>query len=152
MKLKIAILATLAACAAGMTLAAQDVINDDSLGLSPVSVYDTPEPAVFEHRSADPKKSGILPRYWQSAPPQTPHRIDKFLPINAKVNKCLGCHEDPDNIGKKEEGEPTPMSATHYVKDGDELVVSNRRYVCNTCHVPQAEVNTLVDNAFRGDE
>lgn len=148
MKLKIASFVALAACAVGFSQAGQEAILDDSLGLSPVSVFDTPAPAAFEYRALDPKESGTLPRYWEGAPPQTPHRMDKFLPINAKLNKCLECHEEPDKIGKKVRGKPTPMSETHYVKEDGELVVSMRRYVCNACHVPQAEVGVLVDNAF----
>lgn len=123
---------------------------DTGLSLSPVSVFDTPAPAVFEYRALDPKESGTLPRYWEGAPPQTPHRTDKFLPINAKLNKCLEYHEEPDKIGKKAKGKPTPMSETHYVKKDDELVVAGQRYVCNLCHVPQAGVEALVGNTYHG--
>lgn len=149
MKHKIALIAGLAA--AGLALAGQDVVIDDKLGLSPVSVFDTPAPAVFEHRTQPPKESGVLPRYWEGAPPQTPHHMEKFLPINAKANKCLECHDDPEKIGKKVKGKPTPMSETHYNKVNDELVTSSKRYVCTLCHAPQAEVNTLVGNTFGGD-
>jgi cytochrome c-type protein NapB len=128
------------------------VILDDSLGLSPVSVFEVPVPSAFEHSKLDPKESGVLPRYWEDAPPQVPHRLDKFLPLNAKSNKCLECHEEPDKIGKKVKGKPTPMSATHYLKsEAGELSVSNKRYVCTLCHAPQAGVDTLVGNTFRGD-
>lgn len=150
MKLKIALVA-LAASAMGMAHAAPDFILDDSLGLSPVSVFATPAPAAFEYRAMDPKQSGILPRYWEDAPPQTPHRMDKYLPINAKGNKCLECHEEPEKIGKKVKGKPTPMSRSHYDEKRGELTVSNKRYVCTLCHAPQAEVGVLVDNTYRGD-
>lgn len=80
-----------------------------------------------------------------------PHRIDKFLPVNAKSNKCLECHEEPDKIGKKVKGKPTPMSETPSPKSAaEEYTVSNKRYVCTLCHAPQAEVGTLMENTFRG--
>lgn len=151
MKLKIALFAAAALAAYGLLNADPVVIIDDSLGLSQTSVYDVPVPQAFEYPTLDPKESGVLPRYWEDAPPQVPHRLDKFLPVNAKQNKCLDCHEEPDKIGKKVKGKPTPMSETHYVKADDQLVVSSRRYVCTLCHTPQANANALVDNTFKGD-
>ncbi len=151
MKLKIALFCGTLGLACSLSNADPVTILDDSMGLSQVSVFEAPAPAVFEYRATDPKESGVLPRYWEDAPPQVPHRIDKFLPVNAKVNKCLECHDLPDKIGNKARGKPTPMSATHYLKKGDELTVSNLRYVCTLCHAPQAEVNALVENTFRGD-
>lgn len=135
----------------GLSHADPLAILDDSLGLSPVSVFDVPSPQAFEYSALDPKASGVLPRYWQDAPPQVPHRLDKFLPVNASTNKCLECHDVPDKIGKKLKGKPTPMSETHYLKTGGELTVSNKRYVCTLCHAPQAEVTVLMGNTFRGD-
>lgn len=153
MKLKIAaLLCGALGLAYGLSNADPAMILDDSLGLSPVSVFEVPVPQVFEYPTVEPKEAGVLPRYWDDAPPQVPHRIDKYLPVNAKANKCLDCHEEPDRIGEKVKGKPTPMSETHYVKsDKGDLSVSNKRYVCTLCHSPQAEVNTLVENTFRGD-
>ena len=152
MKLKIALFCGVLGLACSLSNADPVTILDDSLGLSQVSVFEVPAPAVFEYRAVDPKESGVLPRYWEDAPPQVPHRIDKFLPVNVKGNKCLECHEEPEKIGKKVKGKPTPMSATHYLKsDSGELSVSNKRYVCTLCHAPQAEVGTLVENTFKGD-
>lgn len=135
----------------GLTHADPVSILDDSLGLSPVSVFEVPSPQAFEYSLVDPKVSGVLPRYWEDAPPQVPHRLDKFLPVNASTNKCLECHDVPDKIGKKVKGKPTPMSVTHYLKAGEELTVSNKRYVCTLCHAPQAEVTVLMGNSFRSD-
>jgi cytochrome c-type protein NapB len=135
----------------GAVQAAPMLLPDDAIGLSKTSVFDDPAPPEFAYPSTDPKQSGVLSRYWEDAPPQIPHRLDKYLPVTLKLNKCLDCHDDPDEIGKKVKGKPTPMSETHYAKKGGDLVVENKRYVCNLCHVPQAEVGTLVDNTFKGD-
>lgn len=151
MKLKIALFSGLLSLAYSVSNADPVTVLDDSMGLSQVSVFDVPTPSAFEYNDIDPKASVLLPRYWEDAPPQVPHRMDKFLPLNAKSNKCLECHDEPDKIGKKVKGKPTPMSETHYVKTDGELVVSNKRYICTLCHGPQAEVGTLVGNTFRGD-
>lgn len=152
MKLKIALLSGLLGLAYGFSNADPVFILDDSMGLSPVSVFETPVPDAFEYSMLDPKESGVLQRAWEDAPPQVPHRVDKYLPVNANLNKCLECHEEPDKIGKKAKGKPTPMSESHYVKMSDgELGVASKRYVCTLCHAPQAEVGTLVGNTFRGD-
>ena len=151
MKLKLFMLAALSTLALGCSTVGEVAILDDSLGLSPVSEFATPAPSAFEYRDLDPKVSGILPRAWDDAPPQIPHRADKFLPVNAKLNKCLECHDDPGMIGRKVKGKPTPMSETHYLKTGGDYAVSNKRYVCTLCHAPQAEVTVLMGNTFRGD-
>jgi len=151
MKHKLLMLAALSTFALASYAIGDLAILDDSLGLSPVSVFDDPAPAAFEYRDLDPKVAGILPRAWEDAPPQIPHRTEPYLPINANLNKCLDCHEEPDKMGKKEKGKPTPMSDTHYVRDGKDWLVSNRRYVCTLCHAPQTDVDVLVGNTFLGD-
>lgn len=145
MKLKIAFIAALT-LAAGWLQA--DSLPDESLGLSKTSVFEDPTPPEFAYSDLPPKKSGVLPRFWEDAPPQIPHKVDKLIPITAKLNKCLECHDEPDDIGDKVKGEPTPMPESHYVKDGKDLAMSGRRHFCTLCHVPQAGVGVLVDNTF----
>ncbi|MNG24384.1 Periplasmic nitrate reductase, electron transfer subunit precursor [compost metagenome] len=43
------------------------------------------------------------------------------------------------------------ISITHYMdRDGQALAaVAPRRYFCNQCHVPQADVKPLVENNFQ---
>jgi len=107
-------------------------------------------PKAFEYRDIDPKQAGTLPRAWEDAPPQIPHRVDRYLPVNAKLNKCLECHDEPGMIGRKQSGKPTPMSETHYVRSGNQLNLANSRYVCTLCHAPQTEAPALVGNTFQG--
>lgn len=149
MKFKIALIAA-AAFMSGWLHA--DGLSDESLGLSKTSVFDDPVPAEFAYSSVDPKQSGVLPRFWEDAPPNIPHRIDKYTPVSAKLNKCVDCHDDPDEIGRKRKGKPTAMPESHYLKNkDDELVMSGRRHFCTLCHVPQAGVETLVGNTWRGE-
>ncbi len=149
MKQKLLMLAALSTFALGSYAVGDLAVLDDSLGLSPVSVFADPAPAAFEYRDLDPKVAGTLPRSWEDAPPQIPHRAEKYMPVNAKMNKCLECHEEPGKIGKKQKGKPTPMSEAHYVKsDKGELGISNKHYVCTLCHAPQVDVAPIMANTF----
>jgi len=132
-------------------LQAEGVVQvDDEMGLSKTSVFDDPSPAAFDYPQTDPQASHALPRAWDGAPPQIPHNIDDFLPINAQSNQCLRCHDKPSMMGKKKvKGMPTPIPESHYVKaDDGKLTHSGARYFCNQCHTPQAEVSDLVGNTF----
>lgn len=152
MKHKLLMLAALSTFALGCFAVGDQAVLDDDLGLSPVSVFDTPAPKAFDYPDLDPNVAGVLPRAWEDAPPQIPHRAEKYMPVNARLNKCLECHDESDKIGKKEKGKPTPMSLAHYVKsDKGELGISNKHYVCTLCHSPQTDVKALMDNTFKGD-
>ena len=85
-------------------------------------------------------------RAYPDQPPVIPHSIEGYQ-LSVNTNRCLSCH-------KREftESSGAPMiSVTHYMtRDGQMLAdVSPRRYFCTACHVPQAEVNPLVENTFR---
>lgn len=130
--------------------AVQDqAIPDDDLGLSKVSVYDTPEPAVFEYGDKD---AGTVVkramRSYNAAPPMITHTTKDMLPITRDSNLCKDCHVQPDLIGTKiTPGVPVPAPASHYadVKKG-ELYMG--RWTCTQCHRPQADVKLLVESVF----
>jgi cytochrome c-type protein NapB len=124
-------------------------VADDALGLSKTSVFDDPSPSAFDYPNISPSAAAALPRAYDGAPPQIPHKIEGLLPITAKKNACLGCHDDPSLIGKQAKGDPTPMPESHYDKVAGKLELNNGRYVCNQCHVPQANVSELVGNTFK---
>ena len=153
-KMKTTMMAILAAATATLTYgalqAAEIILVDDQMGLSKTSVFDDPSPAVFDYPKTEPYEAQALPRAYSGAPPQVPHGIEDFLPINAQKNGCYSCHDKPALIGKKKiKGLPTPMSESHYVKiEGGKLNRSGARYVCTQCHTPQADVKDLVGNTF----
>jgi len=72
-----------------------DAIDELNMGLSKTSVFDTPTPAAYNYSDAKPGWNDPLPRAWKDAPPQIPHRVDEFLPVNAEDNQCLDCHDVP---------------------------------------------------------
>jgi cytochrome c-type protein NapB len=136
------------------TVAAGDPIDDSELGLSKTSVFDTPSSEAFTHTESFPGTNEALPRAYSGAPPQIPHSISNYVPITAKSNKCLECHDKPELIGKATKGLPTPMPKGHYAqrfsltKKGSKSL-DNATFLCNQCHVPQADVKPLVENTAK---
>ncbi len=135
--------------ALGPTLAADQSLDPDRMGLSPMSVFEVPTPEVFTYPDTRPGSAGTLPRGFPGAPPQVPHRIDNYLPITMQSNRCLGCHDDLEMIGEaREVGDPTPMPKTHYMQAEGQMVPSGENHVCTMCHVPQADVPALTGSTF----
>jgi cytochrome c-type protein NapB len=134
--------------------AAGDPVDDSELGLSKTSVFDTPSPEAFTYTESFPGTNEALPRAYTGAPPQIPHRISNYVPVTAKSNQCLGCHDKPELIGKVTKGLPTPMPKGHYAqrfsltKKGSKSL-DNATFLCNQCHVPQADVKPLVENTAK---
>ena len=122
-------------------------IEDANMGLSKTSVFDTPTPEPFSYGIS----AEVLMVSFEGAPPQIPHGIDNYLPLTTDNNQCLGCHDQPEMIGRKAKGMPTPMPKSHYTdlrrapdKVSQKLIGS--RFVCTLCHAPQADVSPLVEN------
>lgn len=126
-------------------------VDEQQLGLSKTSVYDAPVPATFSYPAVEPDEAERLPRAFLGAPPQVPHEVETLPPITAEKNECLDCHNKPHLIGKGKKG-ISPMPESHYVKVEGRPRPWGARYVCNQCHVPQAEVKPLVRNTFTGGE
>ncbi len=135
-----------AACATSKPVA------DNEIGLSKTSVFEDPSPAVFEYPKTEPSAATALPRSWNSAPPQVPHKTEAFEPITANKNLCVTCHDKPGLIGKKTKGIPTSMPESHYDTVEGKMVRSNGRHICTQCHTPQANVADLVGNTFKTDQ
>jgi len=124
-------------------------IPEDELGLSKVSVYDTPEPATFEYGEQDAGTVGKRAvRSYNTAPPMITHTTKDMLPITRDSNLCKDCHVQPDLIGMKiTPGVPVPAPVSHYadVKKGE---FNMGRWTCTQCHRPQADVKLLVESVF----
>lgn len=132
---------------------AESTIETKDMGLSKSDVFETPVPKTFAYPDSFPGTGKTLPRAYPDAPPQIPHNIASFKPITAANNMCMGCHNNPAMIGQKVKGMPTSMPVSHYTDvrnkpnvQGENVI--GARYVCTQCHVPQANVKTLVDNLF----
>jgi cytochrome c-type protein NapB len=105
----------------------------------------------MESAPADPMPKWIVDdvrkmRAYPDQPPVIPHSIEGYQ-LSVNTNRCLSCH-------KREftEGSGAPMiSVTHYMTREGQMIadVSPRRYFCTGCHVPQADVQPLVENLFK---
>ena len=152
--MKTTMTAILAAAAVTMTygaLQAKEItLVDDQMGLSKTSVFDDPSPEVFQYPQTEPSAAHAMPRAYDGAPPQIPHKIEAFMPIKSGKNLCITCHDRPAMIGAaKAQGIASPMPASHYNKAADgSLKRSDARHICVQCHTPQAEVKDLVGNTF----
>ena len=91
------------------------------------------------------KVAGGIERNWQLQPPSIPHNIEKDR-ITLKGNTCLRCHSKVN--AEKEKAPAVPE--THFVTRDKKILdkLSTRRYFCNQCHTPQADVDPLVESSF----
>jgi nitrate reductase (cytochrome), electron transfer subunit len=139
---------------AGEDPPAEGSIPDSELGLIKVGVFETFSPPAIPENQSAPGEAPLPVRANEESPPVIPHEIVDFLPITANSNLCLECHA----VEEKEEGEPTPIPASHYVdlrnapdEQGEE--VAGARYLCISCHVTRTSAALLVGNsAVEADE
>lgn len=138
----VAVCAIAAACATP--------IDDVQLGLRKSSVFDTVAPAPFGFEGPGAGQV-VEPLAGSGMPPMISHPVESYLPITAKANACLACHDKPQAIGKPvAKGQPGAAPVSHYVKAADgRPVLSGASYNCLSCHAPQAGVKPLVGNASR---
>jgi cytochrome c-type protein NapB len=129
--------------AATLLLAALPALAIELTGLrgpTPLTESTTPPPLP---REVNDDRRQI--RNWPEQPPVIPHAITGYQ-ITLNANKCLSCH------GRQFTGQSqAPMiSVTHFQdRDGQVLAsVSPRRYFCTQCHIPQMEVEPIVENRF----
>lgn len=133
-------------------------ITDTSLGLSKTDINDSPAPLKFNYNDNFPGLDPVLKRAYSGAPPQIPHNIEAFLPVGKTRNMCKVCHDKRDTFDangktKRVKGQPTAIPASHYIDhrlNTGEIgkTVIGARTVCTQCHVPQANVQPLVENTF----
>ena len=104
---------------------------------------------LFEQAAYLGKKPGSQEGYtrtYSTQPPLIPHAVENFDEVTLQENQCLDCH-GPANYKKKE----SPALGEQHFVAGSKTLVSQARYACVMCHVPQADAKPLVDNTFRGD-
>lgn len=108
----------------------------------------SPDPMV--NVEADPIPRWVVDdirqmRAYPEQPPVIPHSIEGYQ-LSVNTNRCLSCHSRQFTQGS---GAPM-ISVTHFMnREGQMLAdVSPRRYFCTACHVPQADVDPLVENTF----
>ncbi|AJC84935.1 periplasmic nitrate reductase, small subunit, cytochrome c550 protein [Campylobacter peloridis] len=93
-------------------------------------------------------ESVLIERSFENAPPLIPHTLEDMLPIVKDNNICLSCH---DKAIAKDVG-AIPLPSSHYfdfrTNKSTKDVVSEARFNCTQCHVPQSDAKPLVGNSF----
>ncbi len=125
-------------------------VSESELGLRKAEV--TTEQKVnlppVKYTEEAPGTGKVLPTSYPTAPPQIPHSVEGFVPITKDNNSCLNCHS-PD-VAKDMGAVPIPES--HYIDPitGKKLDhIAGARFMCTTCHTPQANAQPLVKNTFK---
>ena len=123
-------------------------ISDADFSLYPGSVFDVPAPAAFTENASQPGSNELIPAMFEGGPPQIPHGIQDYLPIEREENGCLNCH-----LVEKEEGEDAPLlPETHRIDlraqpPEDTGATAGARWVCTACHVPLTTAKALPECA-----
>jgi cytochrome c-type protein NapB len=114
---------------------------DSMRGPTPLAQTVKPAPMVNPDNS-DVKRV----RNYSMQPPVIPHKIEGYQ-VDKSANRCMMCHART----RTQESQAPMISVTHFQnRDGNFLAeLSPRRYFCLQCHVPQANLEPLVNNTFK---
>jgi cytochrome c-type protein NapB len=123
-----------------MTAFAADGTHDAMRGPTAIVETTTPPPLVNPDNS-DIRRS----RNYAMQPPVIPHKIEGYQ-VDKNANRCMMCHART----RTQESQAPMISVTHFMdRQGNFLAeLSPRRYFCLQCHVPQANLDPLIDNKF----
>jgi cytochrome c-type protein NapB len=136
------------AMASALSGCAALAIEDSQVSLRKTSVFDVVTPAPFGFDGPGAAQT-IAPLPGSGMPPMISHAVDEHLPLTAKSNECLECHDKPQNIGKPvPTGKARPASMSHYTQPGTPVLM-RAQYNCMSCHAPQSDVAPLVHNLSR---
>jgi cytochrome c-type protein NapB len=135
---------------AATLLMAADVIDDSELSFREDITDELKlELADIDYSASAPGESTRFDRSFENAPPMIPHDLEGLLPITLELNMCLTCHLPEYAVDVNS----TALPESHFVdfRTGkkhsfDDLQPA--RYNCDQCHVPQANVDPLVQNKF----
>ncbi|MFQ6342132.1 nitrate reductase cytochrome c-type subunit [Campylobacter sp. VTCC 70190] len=126
-------------------------VSSEQIGLRKASLENENKVSLVEANftTSQPGESTRFDRSYENAPPLISHAIEDMLPITKDNNMCLSCHDKSiaADVGA------TPLPATHYYdfwknkSTGD--AISDTRFNCTQCHVPQSDAKPLVGNSFK---
>ena len=128
-----------------MLLQAPLALSDESKVASLRGDYELDKTSKAIKKKKQKKTSEGIERNWELQPPSIPHDISKER-ITLKGNTCMKCH----SAANHEKEKAPAVSKTHYLTRDMKVLdkLSSRRYFCNQCHAPQADIDPLVENTF----
>ena len=117
---------------------ANDVMDEEEVKLADINWT---KPAAGEAQRYE--------RSFENAPPMIPHDLEGLVPITADNNMCVTCHMP--EVAKDVGATPIPKSNLYSIRNKKDLEgkLSDDRFNCTTCHVPQANVETKFKNNFK---
>ncbi|MCH3752596.1 nitrate reductase cytochrome c-type subunit [Campylobacter coli] len=128
-------------------------VSSEQIGLRKASLENENKVALVDasFTALQPGESVLFERSFENAPPLISHTIEDMLPITKDNNTCLSCHDKAiaTDVGA------TPLPASHYYDfrtnktTGD--AISDSRFNCTQCHVPQSDAKPLVGNSFKAE-
>ena len=117
---------------------ANDVMDEEEVKLADINWT---KPAAGEAQRYD--------RSFENAPPLIPHDLEGLIPITADNNMCVSCHMP--EVAKDVGATPIPKSHLYSIRNKKDLdgKLSDDRFNCTVCHVPQANVEAKFKNNFK---
>ena len=117
---------------------ANDVMDEEEVKLADINWT---KPAAGEAQRYE--------RSFENAPPMIPHDLEGLIPITADNNMCVSCHMP--EVAKDVGATPIPKSHLYSIRNKKDLEgkLSDDRFNCTTCHVPQANVEAKFKNNFK---
>ncbi|WP_122871069.1 nitrate reductase cytochrome c-type subunit [Campylobacter showae] len=117
---------------------ANDVMDEEEVKLADINWT---KPAAGEAQRYE--------RSFENAPPMIPHDLEGLIPITADNNMCVTCHMP--EVAKDVGATPIPKSHLYSIRNKKDLEgkLSDDRFNCTTCHVPQANVEAKFKNNFK---
>ena len=117
---------------------ANDVMDEEEVKLADINWT---KPAAGEAQRYE--------RSFENAPPMIPHDLEGLIPITADNNMCVTCHMP--EVAKDVGATPIPKSHLYSIRNKKDLEgkLSDDRFNCTTCHVPQANVGAKFKNNFK---
>ena len=117
---------------------ANDVMDEEEVKLADINWT---KPAAGEAQRYE--------RSFENAPPMIPHDLEGLVPITADNNMCVTCHMP--EVAKDVGATPIPKSHLYSIRNKKDLEgkLSDDRFNCTTCHVPQANVEAKFKNNFK---
>lgn len=117
---------------------ANDVMDEEEVKLADINWT---KPAAGEAQRYE--------RSFENAPPLIPHDLEGLIPITADNNMCVSCHMP--EVAKDVGATPIPKSHLYSIRSKKDLEgkLSDDRFNCTTCHVPQANVEAKFKNNFK---
>ena len=117
---------------------ANDVMDEEEVKLADINWT---KPAAGEAQRYE--------RSFENAPPMIPHDLEGLIPITADNNMCVTCHMP--EVTKDVGATAIPKSHLYSIRNKKDLdgKLSDDRFNCTTCHVPQANVEAKFKNNFK---